>query len=223
MASLSLTDRIPLVGSFSPAASLCDGQPPVAPAAEPADGSAAASPDAPATDRGPKRKAEEAAADDDAIGDKGPDAGDDDGDGCAKPRAKRARGRNPRQTRTRQYVKSVCLIDGVRRHVVVSCMRKPSGGFKCTFRSEKHRVAATGGAKAHRANAKGGQLLERRYDSFSIVGASDDPFPSHDEVFRNFAARGIDVAHHVRAAPTGLADAPSPAGPTAPAAAPAGP
>lgn len=100
--------------------------------------------------------------------------------------------------RKRQYVNSVRAVDGVRRHVTVSCMRLAVGGFKCTFTSEERRLA--GALRLQRSNAKGGEVIQRRHDTFLISAPAghDAPFPDYDRVRENFLTRGIDICAHVR-------------------------
>ncbi|AJF98412.1 hypothetical protein TW95_gp1678 [Pandoravirus inopinatum] len=100
--------------------------------------------------------------------------------------------------RKRQYVNSVRAIDGVRRHVTVTCTRLAVGGFKCTFTSEHRRLS--GALRCQRANAKGGEVIERRHDAFLITGPAghDAPFPDYDRVRENFLVRGTDICEHVR-------------------------
>ncbi|AGO83644.1 hypothetical protein psal_cds_163 [Pandoravirus salinus] len=114
----------------------------------------------------------------------------------------RKRPRDPSATaqtmRKRQYVNSVRAIDGVRRHVTVTCTRLAVGGFKCTFTSEHRRLS--GALRCQRANAKGGEVIERRHDAFLINGPAghDAPFPDYDRVRENFLIRGTDICEHVR-------------------------
>jgi hypothetical protein len=102
-----------------------------------------------------------------------------------------------RPLRKRQYVSSVRTVDGIRRHVTVSCMRLATGGFKCTFTSEHRRLDGT--LKSQRANAKGGDVVERRHDAFLVPGPADfdAPFPDYDWVLENFLSRGTDICAHV--------------------------
>ncbi|BCU03399.1 hypothetical protein [Pandoravirus japonicus] len=100
--------------------------------------------------------------------------------------------------RKRHYVDSVRAVDGVRRHVSVTCTRLAVGGFKCTFTSEHRRLNSA--LRSQRANAKGGEVIERRHDAFLIPCAAghDEPFPDYDRVRENFLVRGTDICEHVR-------------------------
>nr|UMO79031.1 hypothetical protein [Pandoravirus belohorizontensis] len=100
--------------------------------------------------------------------------------------------------RKRHYVDSVRAVDGVRRHVSVTCTRLAVGGFKCTFTSEHRRLNSA--LRSQRANAKGGEVIERRHDAFLIpcVAGPDEPFPDYDRVRENFLVRGTDICEHVR-------------------------
>ncbi|HEY9247681.1 MAG TPA: hypothetical protein VIO38_01040, partial [Rariglobus sp.] len=108
-------------------------------------------------------------------------------------------GSAPQRPRKRRYVDSVCTVDGARRHVVVSCVRLSSGGFRCIFTSEQRLLK--GGQSVQRANAKGDKTaVSRRRDVF-VLGAPaappDGDFPDYDVVRENFYKRGIDVCKHV--------------------------
>lgn len=102
------------------------------------------------------------------------------------------------QVRKRRYVDSSHTVDGVRKHVTVACARVDTGGFKCTFTLEHRRLEGT--LNQQRANAKGGDIIERRHDVFMIQDSQGDdaPFPDYDRVYDNFLRRGIDICDHVR-------------------------
>ncbi|AVK76798.1 hypothetical protein pmac_cds_110 [Pandoravirus macleodensis] len=102
------------------------------------------------------------------------------------------------QVRKRRYVDSSHTVDGVRKHVTVACARVDTGGFKCTFTLEHRRLEGT--LNQQRANAKGGDIIERRHDVFMIQDPQGDdaPFPDYDRVYDNFLRRGIDICDHVR-------------------------
>nr|UDO48087.1 hypothetical protein [Pandoravirus massiliensis] len=102
------------------------------------------------------------------------------------------------QVRKRRYVDSSHTVDGVRKHVTVACARVETGGFKCTFTLEHRRLEGT--LNQQRANAKGGDIIERRHDVFMIQDplGDDAPFPDYDRVYDNFLKRGIDICDHVR-------------------------
>jgi len=114
--------------------------------------------------------------------------------------------------RKRNYVNSVQFAGDVRFSVIISCSRLKTGGFKCTFALEKRAMPQTN--KPLRANAKGGPIIERRYDSFlvspslimpdgsRIEGPRDangeEPFPTYEQMQQNFLSRGLDFRKYVR-------------------------
>ncbi|AVK75729.1 hypothetical protein pneo_cds_122 [Pandoravirus neocaledonia] len=118
------------------------------------------------------------------------------------------------QVRKRRYVDSSHTVDGVRKHVTVACARVDTGGFKCTFTLEHRRLEGT--LNQQRANAKGGDIIERRHDVFMIQDAQGDdaPFPDYDRVYDNFLRRGIDICDHVRSELVPIRAAPKESAPT---------